>query len=681
MPHYTPDNILVITYDELVPRWYKSFNSLEVTISNHQKRGFGMKKYRSGCYKNEALIIFESLPKHIKNELHDPSSTQHVMEPHFCIDGDAVSFYQTHEFWDGSIIDDDKIIEQYAANASAINAVFKLMDARIAKIKSQNHLPKKIWQTLCEDAISFKDVMQKKYGISHNLPENYRRFQELCIRYKSGGYSVLISGKHLNKNGAKVNDEVISILEQLFAYIDYKPSFTEVSEAYDGFLNGYIQIINNNTGEMYDNKSYPKLSKATVYRYLTEWKSKIATQTIRSGDRQKLMGKFKPYHSMDCPNYSGSLISIDDRQPPFEYAKKSRMWVYMGIDVHSECYVGWAYGKTKEGIILEFYRNLARNMYEWGVNMPAELECESSLNSSYKNTFLAEGSMFQFVRIEANNARGKIIERYNGILRNNKERKMKGWIARPFAQAEYLQANSEKKQYVPYDSLVAMILKEIEDWNNSPHSIYKNKTRFEVFIEDQNPKIRKTNWRGIIPSLGEKTRTSCNNGIVKFDNEEYLIGTSDKVATGDDLINLMNIVEGEDLDVYYLNDHDGNVIKAYAYERDGNKMYCQLVKKPRYQRARIEQTDKDIEARVIMSSYVASIEAYNSKKRKSIDKVTVIDNSIEVLNDKFRIKGLTVNKYKHSVSELPDVDLNDDLNGFNEHYNVDKAYEIMKNNF
>ncbi len=656
-------------------------DSVKAVLYEHKKRGFGMKKYRSGCYKNEALIIFDSLPNHIKNSLHNPIASQHVMEPHFCIDDAAVSFYQTHEFWDGSTIDDDGIIEQYSANASTINAVFKLMDARIAQIKRQNKLPKKIWQTLCEDAISFKDVMLKKYGISHNLPENYRRFQELCIRYKSGGYPVLISGKHLNKNGAKVNDEVISILEQMFAYIDYKPSFTEVSEAYDGFLNGYIEIINNNTGEMYDNKSFPKLSKATVYRYLSEWKSKIATQTIRSGDRQKLMSKFKPYHSMDRPNYSGSLISIDDRQPPFEYAKGLRMWIYLGIDAHSECYVGWAYGKTKEGIILDFYRNLASNMHQWGVNMPAELECESSLNSSYKNTFLAEGSMFQYVRIEANNARGKIIERYNGIMRNNKERKIKGWIARPFARAEYLQANAEKKHYVQYDDLVAMILKEIEDWNNSPHSIYKNKTRFEVFLENQNPKIRPTNWRGIIPSLGEKTRTSCNNGIVKFDNEEYLIGSSDNVATGEKLIHLMNIVEGEDLDVYYLRDHDGNVIKAYAYERDGNRMYCQLIKKPHYQRARIEQTDKDMEARVIMSSYVSTIEAYNSKKRKSIDKVTVIDNSIEVLNDKFKISGLSIKQNINSGEALPDIDLNDDLNAFKEHYNVEKAYEMMKNNF
>ena len=124
------------------------------------------------------------------------------------------------------------------------------------------------------------------------------------------------------------------------------------------------------------------------------------------GNRQVLIGDTIPYHSLlHLPAYY-----IDDRQPPFEYAKGKRMWFYNGIDLGSEAFTTWVYGKTKEGIIMEFYRQMVRNYEEWGFKLPYELECESSLNSSFADTFLREGYMFEAVRIEANNARGKCIE-------------------------------------------------------------------------------------------------------------------------------------------------------------------------------------------------------------------------------------------------------------------------------
>ncbi len=681
MPHFTHDNILVVAYDELVPEFYTSQRSLEVVVSRDKKRGFGMEKYQSGCFSREALIVYDSLPSRIKDVIPDLRKTEHVFERFFKIDDVAVTTYQEFEFWDGSTLD-DPMIEQYVANASMLRATFDLMQDRIAMIRRMNKKPKHLWQTLCDDATSFKPVMQKKFGFSHDLPENYRRFQEKAILFNSpnGGYASLVSGKHLNKNGAKVNDEVIQLLEQMFAYIQYKPNFTEVSDTYDGFLNGYVDVINNATGELYNPKDFPRLSKATVYRYLNEWKSKIATHTIRSGDRQKLMAKYKPYHSMDKPKFSGSLLSIDDRQPPFEYAPGKRLWLYLGIDVHSECLIGWAYGKTKEGIILDFYRNLVRNMNDWNVSMPAELEAESSLNSSYKDTFLREGGMFQYVRIEANNARGKIIERYNGMFRNEREKKQAGWIARPFARAEHNQASGSKQKIVPYDQLLVMILQDIEDWNNEPHSIYTDKTRFEVFLERQNPDLKETNYRSILTGLGFKSSTSCNNGIIKLQGREWLIGSNDAILTGEALINTMNRVEGEGLDVYWIDDNDGNVMKAYAYLHGETKMMCQLIAKPTYNRARIEQTPADMENRELMSKYVATIEAYNKTKRLSLDRVTVLDNRVKKLNNKFRMRELTAETLDHVAEELLIITDDDDFDIVEKFDSMD-AFQMMREKF
>ena len=62
--------------------------------------------------------------------------------------------------------------------------------------------------------------------------------------------------------------------------------------------------------------------------------------------------------------------------------------------------------------------------------------------------------MFQNVRIEANNARGKKIERYFGKLRYEVEKQREGWLARPFALSESNQAGSAPKKIIPSDRLV-----------------------------------------------------------------------------------------------------------------------------------------------------------------------------------------------------------------------------------
>ena len=90
------------------------------------------------------------------------------------------------------------------------------------------------------------------------------------------------------------------------------------------------------------------------------------------------------------------------------------MWFYLGIDLGSEAITTWVYGTSKEGIILDFYRQMVRNYAEWGLPLPDEIECESNLNAAYREGFLKSGNMFQNVRIEANSARSKRCEGTGG---------------------------------------------------------------------------------------------------------------------------------------------------------------------------------------------------------------------------------------------------------------------------
>jgi hypothetical protein len=627
-----------------------------------------LKQLRSGCVNNPALIAWESLPMAWQRMLIErfgetPSLVRKMLfEKFYQRDTKAFAFYTAYKLADGRYLPDETV-DEYTINASVLNTMAVVYDKRHSLRKAMRGKLADVWDTVARETQIFRKVQP------HTLPDNERRLRDKFNAYKRNGYAELVHRNFANNNARKVNADIEQLLNNLFATQPDKPTATEIARQYDAFLLGTLEIINNETGEMYAPDMFEPLSIPTITGYLGKWRNKVGTHSKRSGDRQVLMGKFKPYHSLSQPKLAGSIISIDDRQPPFEYAPGKRMWFYNGIDLGSEAFICWVYGKTKEGIITEFYRQLVRNYTLWGLNMPAELEAESSLNSSFKETFLREGAMFEYVRIEANNARGKRIEAYYRPLRYGLEKKREGWLARPFALSESNQKGGVTVPMVPYNEIIAGCLKDIETWNNMPHSKIPGKTRWEVFMENQNPNTQPTNWRAILPSLGIHTITSCKVGIVKLNHMEFLLGQDGKLAFGESLIWLMDLVEGREIDVYWLDDNRGHVLRALAYEHGTDRYLCDLIAKPVYSRATIERTPEDDLRREEMSKYVASIEGYMNRRRKAIDTVTVIDNRKVTLNNKFSITDMMplavesapIDKFEADTEmlEMPDDDIND----------------------
>ena len=636
MPHHW-NNLIVVTKEELVPSWYKTLNSLSQAIFRFQDKPYGIKRVQLGGNGRQMLIDFDSLPAQIQEALGDPRKVDHILERFYKVDNDAVYYYSKEfKFSDGTYLDTE-FQERYIINASVLKAIIALRSARENERRTKGGSTAGIIGTLCTDAQSFQKVLQTKYGVQHTLPESLKRFKQALKNFETSGYSSLISAKHKNSNSRKVTDNTLELLMNMFAGVNTKPTATQVYRDYDAFLSGYLGVINNDTGELYDPNEFKKLSPHTVTNYMAQWSTKIGTYSVRSGDRQKLMQLFKPHHSLIQPKFAGSILSIDDRQPPFKSTDGKRVWFYNGIDLASEAFTCWVYGREKEGIILDFYRQLVRNYAEWGFNMPAELEAEMSLNSSFVETFLKPGAMFQDVRIEANNARGKRIEAYFRQLRYAIEKDREGWLARPFANTESNQAGPDKVKELPYNQIIEGCLKDIEKWNNMPHSVHKNMSRWEVFCEMQNPDLKPTNYQAILPFIGYRTKTSCNVGIVKLQGGEFLLGQNDTIYTGENLINLMKIIEGRSIDVYWLDNNENGVLKALAFI--GTQFICEILPKPAYNRARIEQSPQDQVNREIMSAYVATIEGYRRRQSQSIDRITIIDNTPEPRKT-FTIKGL-----------------------------------------
>ncbi|MEM8506197.1 MAG: hypothetical protein AAF717_00145 [Bacteroidota bacterium] len=638
MPILTNNDKVGLTKEELIPEFYASWENLRKQIQRDTQKGYGLKKLNVGGNGRKVLIDFDSIPAEFQQQLEDPRKAAHILERYYRRDLNAAKFYA--EYIDGC--GNHLLIhaqQRYTINASLMNALKELEEHRIQERKSKGGSIRGVLNTLAQDAESFKEVMQRKYGYQHNIPTS-KRFKNAYRDYKKVGYVTLIKdAKGVSRNNArKVTDDTIDLLNNMFAGQRHKPNPTEIYVQYNAFIKGSLEVINDTTGEIYDPAKFNALSERSIRHYLNKWENRIGTHAKRNGDRQKLITLYSPYHSWTPPTLAGSIISVDDRQPPFEYDKGKRMWFYNGIDLASEAYTVFVYGKTKEGIILEFYRQMVRNYHEWGFELPAELEGELSLNASYLKTFLEEGCMFQHVNIYPNSARSKRIEAYFKPLRYNIEKEREGWLARPFAKSESNQISNVQKMTVPYDRLVRESLRDLATWNNMEHSKHKGITRWEYFCENQNPNLPTTNYSAILPHLGYKTETSCNTGIVRMNKRLWLLAENGRIQTGERLIHFLKQVEGQQLEVYWLDGNNGKIVKALAFQN--GRHICDLLPKPTPNKAKIERTAEDEAQMHLMAQYKRTVDAYMQSRHKELDAVTVFDYRQKTLNNKFIIPGL-----------------------------------------
>lgn len=672
MPHlWNNTNAVAVSVDELVPRFWKSQASLSVEISRNRNKPYGVKALQRGGGKDMKLIIdFDTLPNRIQEELGDPRKVEHNLLYWYKTDQNAVNFYTNFIRPDGMHLNPEEQ-QRYITNASVLISVLHLRQKHTAeRIKTGMSL-KGLVKFLSDECNSFNPVLEKKFNIQHNLPTHPTRFKETLegfeTEFKSDGQSwpfnfqsIIKDVEGKRKNNARiVDDRTEMVLNGLFKTQSHKPTALEIHRSYEAFLAGYAQVYNEDTGEIFDPKEFKPLSESTVRNYLTKWENMVATFKARSGDRQKYMTQFKPYHQLDRPKFAGSLISIDDRNPPFKDLDGNRIWFYNGIDLASECFTTFVYGKTKEGIILEFYRQMVRNYTEWGLNLPDGLEAEAALNSSFKETFLQEGYLFQNVRIEANNARGKRIERYFRTLRYEVEKEREGWLARPHSRSESNQLGAQKVPQLPYENIVAGCIQDLYDWNNSPHSQDPTKTRWEYFLEMQHPDLKPTNWKSILPYLGYREASSCNTGFVKLQGKARAVAMNGKICTGENLIHVMKIIEGKDIEIFWLDDNQGNVLKALAYYE--GRFICELQEMPKYNRAILERTPEQEAARELQSSYVATVEGFIRHQEKMIPKVNIIKQPKPQPKNGFYIPGMDIKRFQPQttppeVMHQPDED-------------------------
>jgi hypothetical protein len=584
-----------------------------------------------------SLIELKAIPEKYRGNivaaLGHPETSVNPLERYFTIDGVARQFYAAYKYPTNNKSLEPYQIDRYTTNASVLNALLRLREYRTVETKMKGNPKRDLKVGLANDAVAFNEVLKLKYnGIQHTLPQHPRKLNDKITQYahKDGGYALLIDGRAQNTNAQVVTPEMLQLWNDMFAGQRHKPTHIEVSSKYKAFMGGKLQVINSETAELYDHTAacYREVSDSSVYNWLAEWTNRIGAFKARAGNRKTYMDRHTPSARLLRPSV-GAIISVDDFQPPFKWGsgEGNRMWFYTAQDLGSTAIVSWVYGDSKEGIISDFYRQLVRDYATMGLCLPYELECEASLNSSFVHTFLAPGAMFSKVRVIPNKPRSKRIERTIRDLRLRLASKHEAFIPRHTATDENYQEKPGKQVYISKEEIVQLELSYIEAWNNELHpdqEVYPNMTRWEVFEQRQNPKLAPIHWKGFLPTLGECTKTSMRLGRITLQGIDRVVGLDGEVALGDKLISIMNEIEGEDVNVYWLGDHQGHVMKALAYNHAG-RFICEVLDDLPFHRSELDQTEQCQRNMTLYFAYENTVEAHANRLAKSINKVQLID--------------------------------------------------------
>ncbi|MBF2708949.1 hypothetical protein IR213_10140, partial [Flavobacterium soyangense] len=243
--------------------WNKE-NSLMIELSRYKDKNYGIKRLQNGGGKHRTVLIdFDSLNADLQDILKDPRKVANPLDLYFKIDGDAYTYYSGFRRLGSQLTKDEK--ENYLINASVMKAVIKLEEVRIQeRIKLKGSLRTTtvdgvvipgVLQSLLQDVIDFQTTLTIKHKEKeHTLPTGEKQFKKVLSECKDDLYYPLIKdpeGKR-NNNARKVDDQTEMILNALFKNQLHKPTPTEVARNYDAFLNGYAEVYNQDTGELYD---------------------------------------------------------------------------------------------------------------------------------------------------------------------------------------------------------------------------------------------------------------------------------------------------------------------------------------------------------------------------------------------------------------------------------------------
>lgn len=641
-------NKLCISYPEFVDSGIVSVANYKQLAARGRidvvRRGGGA----NGCC---ALIAIDSLPSKYKEAVEEmyPGGDEVRIKTwilsNYEMDQAAVAFF--HDRSKTGIDLDEKKKREYIINASVLNCCIKLYER--ARDSQRLFGGKYNWDMMT------KTIETLREELGHTLPASTLRFRKKVNDYKRNGYGSLISGKFGNQNTRKVDYKTERLVLGI-AVLPNKPFNSNVHEMYISFVCGELDVYDPETGELFDANDFtdkngePKyLSESTINNILNKPKNKVLIEHALSSFTT-FMHEQMPHVHRHAPEFSLSKISFDDRDLPRKLKDtKIRPKAYYAYDVSSQCVIGFAYNRNKNvDLVVECFRSMFRLLERKGWNCPAQVEVENHLMSQWKDSFLKAGVLFPFVRFCApQNSQEKYAEPMNGAKKRSIEHKNHLGIGRFYAKDRHYRTEAKKvfdelndtyedKQYYSWEELIADDMRDVMEFNNTPHpnqKKYPGMTRWQVLEANINPTLQPIDKSVLARFIGEHVATSIRrNSYCKVDYEDWWLS---------DVKVLERLAPNNyKVDAYYLTDENGRARNVYIYQDDMFIDELQCV--GTFNTAECEQTEED---KAIFTEQQKKIAAFNKY---------VSDNAISSVGIQTTDKHTIVEEVE--ALELPQVE-------------------------
>lgn len=539
----------------------------------------------------------------------------------------------------GNPLSERHLIE-YPNDAAILNALDYLLQDKAALKRTLNVNIGQFWKAACE----LVKELKRDPRYPNSLPTSERHLKPLFARYKAEGYAALISDRYGNQNTKKHDEEFERMILSLYARPGAKPYAADVLNDYKLFMGGKIELVNAETGELYDRSQFIQdgkpisISQTQVWAIINKPINRATVDAIRNGGLYNSK-KHTPLAFRHSPNYAFSKITMDDLQFPFKLKDGEAAVGYQIMDVASGCVIGKAYGKSHgpesgkdRSLFMAAVNDMFRFIVQHGFNVPAEIEVEHHISNTFREDLLKEGYLFPFVRFcRPGNPREKRAEH---IFRGKKyqfQHKRDGFHGRFYGRNEANVPNSENtgRKYT-FEEVIANENADINAWNNMPHpdqTKYAGMTRMDVLRMMQNPDLSKPNMPLVAKHVGSSTRSA-----VQINNNQWFWAGGNKYIIPSDV---RERLKNRYIMPYWIPAEDGSVTDVYVYQNDTYLCTCKPVST--FNEATAEQTDND---RAIMQDQFAYRKEFDQQiksRKKALAKIKVVqpytapDTAVEVI--------------------------------------------------
>lgn len=623
------NNILCVSGAELIASETNPGGLISKGLWDKWQRD-GASVVRRSSYGKPSLIDLNTVPYKYRDLIEKrygapkEQSTVKTFTDKITPDADAITFYSNYLLSDGRNLP-EATQREYAANASVLNAIKEIKNNATVSRKALGGSMNGFWP---KALLAINNV---RVSTGHNLPSAHLPLQRKYDKYINEGYAGLISGKYCNDNSRKVSSEIERLILSLYT-MQNKPFGSDVHATYLAFIAGKIEVADRKSGELFNpsqfihNNKPLELSKATIFNYINQPTNRVIVDKVRSGSH-RFNSAVRPHHHRHAPEYSFSKITMDDRDLPRKCVNGKWLKAYYAYDVASGCVVGYSYSMDKdEKLFLDCMRDLFRLIEREGFGMPMEVEVENHLVRKFFDDL---AMMFPFVRIcNPGNSQEKHAEHLNRAKKYGIEKKTQNGIGRWWSKHEAYTVDRDKvndefvEKVYTYERLVADDIQACKDFNNQMHpkqKKYPGKTRWQVLVENMNPKSPEVSKPMVYKSIGEHTHTTINrNQYVTVQYAKYQIAN---VAVLERLL-----PNNYSVDAYYLPDGEGMVSEVFLYQ---NGTYlCKAEKIVEYNTSKAEWTNEDKQGFLHQSSYVSSFDKMAKEGKQELASPVIIEKEI-----------------------------------------------------